>query len=124
MKREGFTLFEILLAVSILSIGVIAISQCFMNSASALRYISNRTRADLIISDRVWEMKDYINRNTVSADYTNQKSEGSNPTFNTVVRMKRSGDPSRVYALQVTVSWSEGRKNVLLSYPLCIMKKM
>lgn len=124
MKREGFTLFEILLAVSILSIGIIAISQCFMTSASALHYISDRTRADSIIADKIWEMKDYVNQNSISGDYVNQKFEGSNPVFNTVVKIKRTGDQSKVYAMEVTVSWAEGRKNIVLAYPLCIMKRM
>lgn len=114
-SSRAFTFVELLVSVSLMGAGVIALYGCFTMSASASRYITDRIQADFIMAKTAWDMKNYINENEIETEHIAQKSHGDNPVFVTVVRLKKMQSLKGLYLLATTVSWREGAKNVMIT---------
>lgn len=57
--QRGFTLIEIMVALVVLMMGVIILSQSLNGAASAYSWLDERTRAYLVASDKLVEMQVY-----------------------------------------------------------------
>jgi prepilin-type N-terminal cleavage/methylation domain-containing protein len=60
VKKAGFTLVELMIAVSILTIGVVMVLRSFLNSAGVLDSLSNRLDAIAIIEDKIDELQEKV----------------------------------------------------------------
>jgi prepilin-type N-terminal cleavage/methylation domain-containing protein len=116
LRRTGFTFLEILMAISILSIGAVYILRCFFTSASAMKYVNNRAKADLVISEKMWETKNYIDKNNIDNEYVNIQSVNANPVFNYTVRVNKIPVFLNLYSMDLTLSWKEGAKEIVLRH--------
>lgn len=56
-KKRGFTLVELMVAVSILCIGIIFVLRSFIASASALDYTRNRLLAMQVLQEKIAELE-------------------------------------------------------------------
>lgn len=59
MTQRGFTLVEILVALVVVMMGVVVLSQSLGGAASAYTWLDERTRAYMIASDKLVEMQVY-----------------------------------------------------------------
>lgn len=55
---QGFTLIELLLSIIILSAGIVVIDQILLASVSALSYVDNRTEANHVIANKIWDTQE------------------------------------------------------------------
>ena len=62
MNQKGMTLIEVLLAVVVLSIGLVAVHRALLASFQTLKYAENRLEAERILSEKKWELEDYLSR--------------------------------------------------------------
>ena len=53
---RGFTLIELLICIVILSAGIVVIDQVLLASVSALSYVDNRTDANRMMANKIWEI--------------------------------------------------------------------
>lgn len=61
-SQRGFTLVELLLSIVILSAGLVVINQTLLASASSLSYVDNRTTANHVMANKIWEIGDQADR--------------------------------------------------------------
>lgn len=54
-KKAGMTLIEVLLSVTILTIGLLVLYRPFLTSLDAITYVNDRIEADRLLSHLVWE---------------------------------------------------------------------
>lgn len=109
--RDGFSLLEIMLALLIFTIGVIAISWAFSAGMSATSDIEN---IDLALNIAQAKMEGI--KNTPFANITDSSSAADSlfPNFNTAVNVGEGQNPMPV---DVTVVWNVkgGQANVTLA---------
>lgn len=59
MKQRGFSLIEVMVALVVLMMGAVVLSQSLGGAASAYSWLDQRTRAYMIASDKLVEMQVY-----------------------------------------------------------------
>lgn len=57
MKKKGFTLVELMLAVSILSVGIVLVARSFLSVAAALDSSRNRIQALQLLETKMTELE-------------------------------------------------------------------
>ncbi|MBI3306648.1 MAG: prepilin-type N-terminal cleavage/methylation domain-containing protein [Candidatus Omnitrophica bacterium] len=62
MNQKGMSLFEVLLAVVILSAGLAFVHRSLLASVEGLKYAETRWEAQGVLAERMWEMQDYLDR--------------------------------------------------------------
>lgn len=62
MGQKGMTLIEVLLAVVILSVGLVTVYRALLGSLQTLKYAENRLEGHWALIQKVWEMQDYLER--------------------------------------------------------------
>ncbi len=59
-KLVGFALVEVMLAVAILSVGIIAVYQPMLASLSAFDYADDRMEINYLLSKKIWELENEV----------------------------------------------------------------
>lgn len=110
-KNKGLLLFEVMLTLVILSIGLTLILHSFSTSLNASKIAHNYTLAALLIEDKMWDLE---NKGAVSS---NLNEEGQfpepNQKFNWRVETKDKpvqGQSGKLNEVKLTVWWKEGRR--------------
>jgi prepilin-type N-terminal cleavage/methylation domain-containing protein len=114
-SRNGFTLFEIVVAVVILSVGIVAIYEALIVSVNGFSYYSNALTIQSWMGRKLWEAQDKLVRGgseaTVNEAGTFQ-SGNKDVQFNLE---KQSVIDGGLYELRLECSWREGGRNVSVS---------
>ena len=114
-RKSGFTLFEIVVAVVILSVGIVAIYEALLVSVNGFSYYSNSLTIQSWMGNKIWEAQDKLIRggseSTVSETGTFQ-SGNKDIQFDL---KKRSVIDGGLYELRLECSWREGGRNVVVS---------
>jgi prepilin-type N-terminal cleavage/methylation domain-containing protein len=113
-RKKAFTLFEVLVAVAILAVGISQVFRIFFSSLSAIQYMHNRSCANLALDRKIWDLEKRINQKGVSGQYTETKLEGDNPTFSFVSTASKLSGFGSIYRLDLKASWNEAGKDVSL----------
>ncbi len=112
-RGEGFTLIEVLVAMGILLIGIIAVMQLFPESLSASRRAAERT----ITSQTAHSVLGQIRASSAEALFRGQipleliQLDDANAIYNFSTTVERLGGAAEVYLQRVTftVTFSDGR---------------
>jgi prepilin-type N-terminal cleavage/methylation domain-containing protein len=110
--QAGFTLIEILLAVSILAFGLSKIFTVLLETSSSLMHIKNRQTANLILDAAVWDIKEFLAEHPDVVSHSEQESSGENPRFELEVDLERFSVAQDIYRLNMSISWTEGRRDI------------
>jgi len=113
--NKGFTLLEVLLTVSILVFGVSQIFLIFFESGTAVRHIGNRLTADLMMENEAWEVREFIDDETLTGDYAYGKLREGIPEFSMAVKLSKLKGFDRLFKLEMRTAWAEGRRKVALT---------
>jgi prepilin-type N-terminal cleavage/methylation domain-containing protein len=114
-EKRGFTFFEVLVAVVLLSAGIAVIFQSFFFSVSAMRYVSNRIEAGVIMDQEIDRLKmSLVGKTYVMSDITETKVVGVDPVFHISLKMRALPGSMGLYELDVTSSWKEGKRDMAL----------
>lgn len=109
MRQKGFLLFELMVAVVLLSVSLTVISRSFIQSLSALRTSGNYFKGGLLLEKKMWELE----QKPPSAG----REEGSFETFGKLFHWDvatEEMEDAPLYESRVTVGWSAaGREQAL-----------
>lgn len=111
-NRRGFTLFEIIVTVVILSVGIVGIYEALIVSLNAYGYYSNSLVVQSWMDTKMWEVEDELARSEggISQGDSGKFLSGSKEvSWRVMVRPVIEGS---LYELILRCSWKEGRRNV------------
>lgn len=117
--RGGFTLIEVLVSVVILMAGVIVIDQILLVSMSRLGFLEHRFEANRLLTNKIWEVQDLINRTGAAPkNFDDSVLMGSERVYNYAMQSKSVGKTAGLYQADFRISWTEAgwAKKILRSY--------
>ena len=120
--RTGFIFLEILVAMAILSFGIMYIFRIFFGSMSALQHLKNRLHANLIIDQQIWEVKNSLQEGRGNDEYIGRKSRGENPRIDLDIRLKKIPAYKNLYELKINASWDEAARNIAIARSVYIRR--
>ena len=123
MKRKGFTLIEVLVAFTIMTLGIISILRIFFSSICTTQYINNRLEAQLYIEGEKEEMQKRINQMNIN-EYEKSKVKKEKPFFYSDIHLKRLSEFNNLYKLNIAVSWKERKKKVVIRRTFYLRKRL
>jgi type II secretion system protein I len=101
-KNKGFTLLEVLLSLSIISVSLLAVINCFSGAVSAKKSVLNYTQAMLLADEKLFEIQ--------NADFNKIEKKGNfNPPYEKFQWGidASSTDYSNLAQVDLTVSWTQ-----------------
>ncbi len=113
--EAGYTIIEVLVALAILSFGILSIFNVFFNSVSAVRHLNNRMEARFILDEAEWNIKKGFKSDYILKDHIERKTVAGDPEFDLFLRVQKEDDLSAIYKLESKVTWREGRKKISLN---------
>jgi Tfp pilus assembly protein PilV len=123
-NKKGILLFEVMLTVIILSVGLTLILRSFSTSLNAVKSAQHYTTASLLIEDKMWELE---NKGTIDADLD---EEGQFPEphqkFNWHLTTKDKiiqAQSSKINEVKLIVYWQEGKRKGSTSATTCLPNK-
>ncbi len=113
--RGGFTLFEIIVTVVILSVGLVAIYEAFIVSANGFGYYSNTLTVQSWMDKKIWEAQDVLVRGGSEAAVSESGTfESGNKDVQFDLK-KRAVIDGSLYELRLECLWREGGRDVSVS---------
>lgn len=115
--RAGFTLLEVMLAVSILSLGLVAVVRSYITSLRALQISQDFLIADLLLEEKIWQkQEENIRRGGVVPE--EEQSEFAPPfdNFNYKISFIEQEDLPTLYKSTFTIFWQQGERQQSISY--------
>ncbi len=112
---RGFTLFEIIVTVVILSVGLVAIYEALIVSVNGFGYYSNMLTVQSWMDKKIWEAQDILVRGGSEAAVSEGgtfKSGNKDVQFDL---KKRAVIDGSLYELRLECSWREGGRDVSVS---------
>ncbi|MFA5118406.1 MAG: prepilin-type N-terminal cleavage/methylation domain-containing protein [Candidatus Omnitrophota bacterium] len=111
-KKRGFTLIEILVTTTILSLGIVFIYEAFFVSLRAYNYYENYLNVAPWMDDKLWEVQDSFTR-TGAYDATAAEGEiiVEGRTYTWQVSGAPEGDGSSLYAIELALSRHESKND-------------
>jgi len=129
-KRSGFSLVELMIAVSILSIGIVAVLTSFLNSASLLDSLQSRIMSVNFLEARISDLREKaVEEEGVEPDSSQEEIALGNrsATFKLEIQPLDVEElKDCINEVKLSLSWQEGNKNKdesLVTYlPMAIKK--
>ncbi len=111
----GFTLIEVMVAVAILSFGLVMLYNAFFICIDSVTYASNRLNAQIWANNKIWEERDFLLRtnSTSIAGVSGEESFG-NRDFSWQKVVEPVGDG--LAELSVRLYWKEAARQRSLLY--------
>jgi len=100
----------------------VAIFRIFFNSMSAVRYMDNRLRANVILGEKMWAMKKLLIQEGMNRKYSGKEREGANPAFSFSSSAGKVPGFEHIYELETAASWDEKGKSICIRRILYSMK--
>ena len=115
-RLTGFTLFEVMVAVAILSLGVVLIYRTFLTSLATFKYYSTNLQAQCWMGEKIWEVEDsLLYRKGLGAG----KRSGNLFLGNRKIAWRISVDSisptEEFYQLDLTLFWQENNRRITIS---------
>ena len=110
-KNKGFTLIEIMVSVSILSIGLIVILQGFTSSLNVLRVCQNNLEASLFAEEKMAELEINIKQDKeVFLKGLTGIIQENNLEFQWSISLTPETEYEDLNKVLTTISWKEGKR--------------
>ena len=116
MKKNGFTLIEVMVAVAVLSFGLVLVYQAFFISLDAFNYSADYLAIACWMDEKIWESQDNIMRTGSLQDYQLQgEFLARNKLFSWQVSSNLLDQNSNLTAVNLQVNWKEAKRSVKAS---------
>ena len=111
--HKGFTLIEIMISVSILSLGLILIVQGLAKCVNILRISQSNLAATLLAEDKMTEMEIAVKQDGAKAflSDTNGEEKSGNLELNWQIRLSPDEEYENLNQVLATVRWKDGRNS-------------
>ena len=112
MKR-GFTLIELMVSVSILSLGIVLIYQSFFTILNYFNYYLHYLDVYPWLNEKIWQIKEDLNRN---GNFDFIEKGGFLEINKRIYRWNLDFSPidKNLYAIYLTLFWQEGKREIRL----------
>lgn len=119
-RNSGFTFIEVMVALIILSAGIVSVLKVFIFSMDQLSYLSNRVYADILLDNKMVQMSRVLNAyNALNMNDLKGETEmnvGSKEiAFKEDFKISEIEGLSGLFQLECFISWNEKSKNIQLS---------
>ncbi len=117
-NRKAFSLIEQMVAVAILSSGIVLIYGALLTSLNAFKYSSNRLNVSSWMNEKIWETQNKLicSGALIMGEYTGSfVSKTKNFDWKISVDLIGQAQESYLYRLALTVFWKEPQRDVSLS---------
>jgi len=105
-NKKGFTILEVMVAILVLSIGILGLAPLFVVSMYGNSFSNEMTRANLLATDKIETLKGFSSFSPMPYTETEAGLEGIFTRQTRVDDSTTDGSvPVGVYAIQITVSW-------------------
>ncbi len=114
-NKRAFTLIEVMVTVSVLSLGLLLLYHSFFVSMDAMQYASNRLNAQIWLEGKIWEESDVLRRTKALPSGTENgvfQFQGRDFSWKRSVAALETN----LYSLTVTLSWKESGRQRELAY--------
>jgi len=117
--KTAFTFIEVMVTITILSVGILMIFKSYINMLDQMRHINNRLYANVIIENRVSEIERMLRVYNIlpfELDHVEHVDVGHRViAFKQVMHIDEVEDFPDVFQLDLALTWQEGRKDIILS---------
>ena len=112
--KQGFTLIELMVAVAILSLGIVIIYQSFFSILNYFNYYIDYLDVAYWPDEEIWQIKEEWDKN---GDFTYMEGEKTLVKGKKAYRCNLAFSPveSDLYKIHLILSWREGKRNIHLS---------
>ncbi len=115
-NKKGFTLIEVMVAVAVLSFGLVMVYQAFFIVLDSYNYSADYLEIAPWIDEKIWHSQDIIMR---MAGLENNPRQGEffarNKKFSWSLDFRVLDPISNLSEVNLEVAWKEGRRNVKIS---------
>ncbi|MBU4589332.1 MAG: type II secretion system GspH family protein [Candidatus Omnitrophica bacterium] len=118
MKNKGFLLLEVMVSVTILSIGLVLILSSFIRSIKAIELSEDYFRAGLLFEEKIYEV-----HNTDGEIFSDEgvfEDFGSRFSWNLAVESVDEDELKNLYDISLEISWDHGSKKCSMLVPTYI----
>jgi prepilin-type N-terminal cleavage/methylation domain-containing protein len=116
--NRGFTLIETLVAVSVLSLGLVMLYEAFFSCLNAFSYSQRRLDVQQWMDEKLWELEDELIRRgaLVMVEHAGRFTKNNNHFFwQMSIDLLDSASEANLYRLDLNVYWRQAQKNIRLS---------
>lgn len=123
-NEKGYLLFEVILSVAILSLGLVMLVRCFTTPLKAVKVSENHLKAALLLEEKMEELQ------TQSQSHSEAES-GTFPDYSEKFKWRvetsrdvnASWDNDKLIEAKLTVFWQEGKKERSIHLTSLILQK-
>ena len=112
-SKKGFNLYELMVAVAILSLGLVTIYESFLMVANATNGLPNYLKTQFLMNEMVWEQEDLLRTNGYLFP---ENVEGYTRSDNKEVRWVRGvrliDAAQGLYSVNIIFDWKTGGKYI------------
>ena len=108
LKHQGFTLTEVLIAMVVLTIGLLGLSAMTIATTKGLAFSKRLTTATILAQDKIEEIKRANYAGITAANYPSETPVPGYPQFKRTVTISPSQPVPDTTTVIVTTSWGGG----------------
>lgn len=113
-NNKGYTLFEVLCAILVISIGLTYTFPSFFKSANVLTHLSRRFHAGVLLNNLVVESEDYLRENGSLEGWPSYEKTGfEDPAYTCSIQAVPADRFGQTFQLTARIAWQDSKKNEL-----------
>lgn len=109
--RNGFTLFEVLLAVTVFALGATVIFPVFLKSTDMISIMKHRSEAGLFLENWIAETQQGLKTGKAAEGGSRGRWQSGGQTYEYNFDVRRVAKGSSLYRLEMIIEWRDFRQN-------------
>lgn len=119
-NNRGFTLFEVMIATVILSLGTLLISETFLVFFDAISLIPNYLEGQLLLNEKIWGAQENLLRNgSVNPQDTSGVIKGYSKEFSWNLSVSPADEGNELFKINAAISFKMGKRDRHIKDGVC-----